>query len=197
MSFIAATAKKFYNLVKGDIELHLYNLVKHLHSLIVFFDKSSAVSVAVSNNNNLTWNEDVFSRDASMLRQFSCWEEFFIKTHMVVARDGFNFDKVKSILSADPEYDRLVDLAEEIRYDVPIDFIRSGPLQELRKLQQVISNIYSCLYYKLWCKGRGVILRLQDIPDLFFNTLYFMDSHWTPKQDSSMYFNLGLISLSG
>ena len=125
-----------------------------------------------------------FTRDASKLKQCKSWTEFFTKTHIAARRDGFNAMKVNAFLRMDPEYDRLIDLAEGIRIDLPTTFVRSGPPNKLRNLQKVLLNTYSCLYQKLWLKGQGVILRLEDIPSALVEELHFMDSNWTPKQDS-------------
>ena len=159
-------------------------LTNHLLSLVKLYDKSSAVSAAITKNNNFIWNEEVYTRDSKIFLTCKDWAEFFSTLASSARKESFNINKVNQIFGSDREYDRLADLTHGITIDVPAKFKSSGPPQKFRKLQTMLTKTYSCLYQKLWSKKQGVILRVADIPPVWLKKLHFMDSHWTPKPDS-------------
>jgi len=96
----------------------------------------------------------------------------------------FNAERVDALFSADPEYDTLRDIAVHgARIEVPPDVIldrEPPPFREKQLRMPLTVQKHAC---KLWQKGRGIVLRADDIPVEERPDIAYHSSHWTSKTD--------------
>ena len=91
----------------------------------------------------------------------------------------FNAERVDALFSADPEYDTLRDIAAHgARIEIPPDVIldrEPSPFPEKQLRMPLTVKKHAC---KLWQKGRGLILRADDIPVEERLDIAYHSSHW-------------------
>jgi len=96
----------------------------------------------------------------------------------------FNTERVDALFSADPEYDTLRDIAAHgARIEVPPEVILDREPPPFRKKQIRMPLTVQKHARKLWQKGRGIILRAEDIPVDERPSISYHSSHWTSKSD--------------
>jgi hypothetical protein len=60
LPYVIKNSQKFYNVFNHNVNIDINKLQQHLLSLVIHFDKSSAIEDAVRKNKNFSWSEDVF-----------------------------------------------------------------------------------------------------------------------------------------
>jgi hypothetical protein len=91
----------------------------------------------------------------------------------------FNPDRVRALYQGDPEYDTLLDIAVNgVRIDLPPDVVLDRVPPKLRAKQLRMPKTVMKHAFKLWKKGRGMLLREEDIPESERHLVAFHSSHW-------------------
>ena len=141
------------------------DLSAHLRSVREVFAPEVFESAALDFVQNFNWSEDILSRDRDLLHSLGSLDlvlEHFSAQHRAA---GMNEERVRQWLSAEPRLQLLLDMVNEGgEVDTDADFIpfrHSGPL---RPLQQRLLPVYRFHAHKMWKAGKGLLLRLSDIP---------------------------------
>jgi hypothetical protein len=94
----------------------------------------------------------------------------------------FNAERVRALYQGDPEYDTLMDIAVNgVRIDLPPDVVLDRVPPKLRAKQLRMPKTVMKHAFKLWKKGRGMLLREEDIPEAERHLVAFHSSHWATQ----------------
>ena len=151
-----------------------------------FFAPEAFEAAALESAKQFAWSDEILNRDRDLLLSLGSLDAvltFHMDHHRTV---GMNSSRVREWLSADPRLDLLVELADYGGVvDVDDDFIpfrHSGPL---RPLQQRLLPVYRKHAHKLWSSGKGLLLRVSDIPPHILASMHTGNScHLVPKPDT-------------
>ena len=110
-----------------------------------------------------------------------CWSRFKEKTN---ADDTFNERKVKQFYSEDPEYEKLLEIAQKgVDFEIDPNFVaQTNELEEpIRPLQQKLQKVYEYHIDKLLNANRAIILNINDITTQDQKLLNICSLHLAPK----------------
>ena len=126
---------------------------------------------------------EVFSKDSeAYVAGESCLEDFLSQIQRDRSADRFNVLRCNEVFSTDPEYSRLLSLAQDgVIIDTPDDLIRQSVPEPPRQLQQQLDLVYRKHASKVWAKGYGVILRHDILSKADLDRIHFNPAHITPK----------------
>jgi hypothetical protein len=130
------------------------------------------------------WPEDALHRDADVVSSEGSLLGA-IKSKIDSNRASrFNGERVDTMFSGDPEYHTLRDIAlNGARMEVEAGSISDTeppPFREKQLRMPLMVQKHAC---KLWEKGRGIVIRAEDIPPAERESVAYHSSHWTSKSD--------------
>lgn len=164
-----------------------------LESLITFYRSVQSIfapdafeAAALSFVNNFAWTDAVLSRDRDLLQSLGSLDlvlEHHAERHRIA---GMNSDRLTQWVPSDPRLPLLLTMATtggEVDTDPEfIPFRHTGPL---RPLQQRLLPVYRFHAHKMWRAGKGLLLRLADIPPSTLELMHTGNScHLVPKPDT-------------
>ena len=158
----------------------------HLRSVRSIFAPEAFESAALVAADNFQWTDEILARDRDLLHSLGSLDSV-LQYHTDLHRQaGMNEERVTKWLSADPNFSLLLTLASTGgEVDVDPDFVpfrHSGPL---RPLQQRLLPVYRQHAYKMWRAGKGLLLRLSDIPEATLQQMHTGNScHLVPKPET-------------
>eukprot|EP01036_Dinobryon_divergens_P034933 gene34933-45212_t len=164
----------------------IQQLEELFESVRSFFAPEAFEKAALESANQFAWSDEILNRDRDLLLSLGSLDAvltFHMDHHRTV---GMNSSRVREWLFADPRLDLLIELADYGGVvDVDDDFIpfrHSGPL---RPLQQRLLPVYRKHAHKLWSSGKGLLLRVSDIPPHILSSMHTGNScHLVPKPDT-------------
>ena len=148
------------------------------------YNPNSFEEAAEADAASFEWPSEVFERDADSVRTEGSLMGAIEAKRRACMPGRFNVERVNAMFREDPDYLTLMDLAEhgariELSQDVLLD--RVPPPMRAKQLRMPLTvQKHAC---KLWKKGRGMIMRYEDIPEAERHLVAFHHSHWTKKVD--------------
>lgn len=128
------------------------------------------------------WPLEVRQRDAALLQRFDGDFERACAAHQKAgACSRLSAERVRQCVSSDnPDFSRLMRIAEGISISTPADFVPSATPPEMRtKYKKHVANAVNKLLYKQWKAGTVLLLptaAVKAIPGV-----HFSPQHWTTK----------------
>jgi hypothetical protein len=162
------------------------DLVAHFHVVQQIFAPDAFETAALAFVQEFNWTDEILSRDRDLLHSLGSLDlvlEHYSAKHRAA---GMNPDRILRWLSNDPRLPLLLTMATSGgEVDTDLDFVpfrHSGPL---RPLQQRLLPVYRYHAHKMWCAGKGLLLRLVDIPPQTLAEMHTGNScHLVPKPDT-------------
>jgi hypothetical protein len=157
--------------------------MQHFQVVQKFFAPDAFESAALAFVKNFGWTKDILDRDRDLLASLGSLDsvlEFYSSRHREA---GMNPARINQWLSNDPRVSLLLTMATSGgEVDTDPDFVpfrHSGPL---RPLQQRLLSVYRYHAHKMWCAGKGLLLRLSDIPPATLDEMHTGNAcHLVPK----------------
>ncbi len=190
MSFLRAIdlAASFGQLFQiSDIPpIILATLVTLYRSVQNIFAPDAFEAAALNFVGNFSWSDAVLSRDRDLLQSLGSLDlvlEYHAERHRT---SGMNPDRLLQWIPSDSRLPLLLTMATtggEVDTDPEfIPFRHTGPL---RPLQQRLLPVYRFHAHKMWRAGKGLLLRLADIPPSTLELMHTGNScHLVPKPDT-------------
>ena len=160
--------------------------MQHFQVVQKFFAPDAFESAALAFVKNFGWTKEILDRDRDLLASLGSLDsvlEFYSSRHREA---GMNPARINQWLSNDPRVSLLLTMATSGgEVDTDPDFVpfrHSGPL---RPLQQRLLPVYRYHAHKMWCAGKGLLLRLSDIPPATLDEMHTGNAcHLVPKPDT-------------
>lgn len=170
--------------VNEPVESLCIRLSAHITALAIKYNPTSFEEAAEYDAAGFEWPSEVFERDANSVRAEGSLKGAIAAKRQACLPGRFNVERVTAMFREDPDYLTLMDLAEhgariELSPDVVLD--RVPPPMRAKQLRMPLTVQKHA--FKLWKKGRGMIMRYEDIPEAERHLVAFHHSHWTKKVD--------------
>ena len=157
-------------------------LKSHLSSIAERFMRDYHVSVAKESSKDFVWPEEVWTKDLHDLQRLGSIQSLIEHRQSAFRHDRINGGRILQLFGQDPEYEKLVDLAENgVIIDLPDGFVPSTEPPPMGRLHNDLVNTFRAQAYKKWCKGKTIILPLHAVDPVLRATQNFCRVHWTPK----------------
>jgi hypothetical protein len=141
--------------------------------------------VAEADAADFVWPPEAFERDAALVRAEGSLLGAITAKRNANRAGRFNVERVNAMFKSDPDYLTLLDIAEHgARIELPPGAVLASDPPEMRAKQQRMPLTVQKHAFKLWQKGRGMVMRLADIPEAERHKVAFHHSHWTKKVDT-------------
>ena len=182
-------AQSFHRLFQQSLLVSLpltLDLTSHFRSVQRIFAPDVFETAALAFAKDFVWTEDVLSRDRDLLQSFGSLDSVLEHYSALHRAAGMNPDRIQRWLLNDPRLPLLLTMATHGgEVDTDPDFVpfrHSGPL---RPLQQRLLPVYRYHAHKMWKAGKGLLLRLSDIPATTLASMHTGNScHLVPKPDT-------------
>ena len=168
---------------EGDVQPTFGALCLHMENLRRTFAPSAAESDALRDADGFDWPSGCLDRDAGLLSSLGSISKV-LEHHSATRRIlGINRYRLTQFLGSDPCLPILIDMAEHgCVIDPDPSFIPLRRTAPFRQLQRRLLPVYKKHAWALWSKGKGVLLRVSDIPPNNLHSLHTANEcHWTPK----------------
>jgi hypothetical protein len=141
-------------------------LSEHLHGLAAKYDAASIEEVAEAEAADFVWPPEAFDRDAALVRSEGSLLGAITAKRNANRAGRFNVERVNAMFREDPDYLTLLDIAEHgARIELPPGAVLASDPPAMRAKQQRMPLTVQKHAFKLWQKGRGMVLRMVDIPE--------------------------------
>ena len=159
-------------------------LTEHLGFLHRKYNADAIEQAAEADAADFEWPPGTFDGDAAAVaREGSLMGAIRAKREANLP-NRFNAERVNALYHGDPEYDTLMDIAVNgARIELPPDVMLDRVPPALRAKQLRMPKTVMKHAFKLWKKGRGMLLREEDIPESERHLVAFHSSHWAKKVD--------------
>ena len=164
----------------------ILDLALHFRVVQTLFAPDAFETAALAFVNDFDWTDEILSRDGDLLRSLGSLD-LVLAHHSARNRlAGMNPTRLLQWLPSDPRLPLLLTMATtggEVDTDPDFaPFRHTGPL---RPLQQRLLPVYRYHAHKMWRAGKGLLLRLSDIPPATLETMHTGNScHLVPKPDT-------------
>ena len=171
----------------SDVQMTTVTTLTSLYrSVQKVFAPDAFETAALKFVDNFGWSDAILSRDRDLLQSLGSLDlvlEYHADRHRI---SGMNPDRLLQWIPSDPRLSLLLTMATtggEVDTDPEfIPFRHSGPL---RPLQQRLLPVYRFHAHKMWRAGKGLLLRLADIPQSTLELMHTGNScHLVPKPDT-------------
>ena len=163
-------------------QVDIDSLKQHLTSLASRFMREPHEVAAQEISKDFTWPVETLTRDLTDLRACGSIKELIRLRQESARASRINGDRVKALFRDDPDFEALLQLAEEgVVIDPPENFVRLNRPPAMRPLQRKLVNAFCMHALKRWRKGKIIILPYADLDSDTINSLHFNNVHWTIK----------------
>ena len=182
-------AESFHHLFQSSCDFSVpasLDLSAYLRRVRNIFAPEVFESAALEFVQNFNWSEDILARDHNLLGSLGSLDRVLEHYSALHRAMGMNEERVRQWLSAEPRLQLLLTMVNDGgEVDTDVDFTpfrQSGPL---RPLQQRLLPVYRFHAHKMWKAGKGLLLRLCDIPSATLEQMHTGNScHLVPKPDT-------------
>jgi hypothetical protein len=176
-------AQDYSRLLTGHLRnVNIDSLKEHLTSLASQFMREPHEIAAQEISKDFAWPVDTLTRDISDLKACGSIKELIRQRQRSARESRINGERVRALFKDDPQFDKLLQLAEEgVIIDPPEDFVRLTQPPPMRPLQRKLVNAFRMHALKRWYKGKILILPYADLDYDTISLLHFNNVHWTTK----------------
>ena len=175
-------------LTEDQAQFDINPLKNHLTSLASRFMREPHELAAQEATKDFVWPADAFTRDLADLKSCGSIKELIRARQNTAHPSRINGARVTQLFRADPQFDKLYQLAEEgVIIDPPEGFVKLTQPPKMRPLQKKLVNAFRIHALKRWRKGKIPILPYAELDSQTIQCLHFNCVHWTikPKTEDS------------
>ena len=170
-----------------DIPFDSAAFSQHVRALQFEFRKTAIFENAEAAACNFEWPPAALTSDRDALLRLGSVSAVISEKHEKRRTAGFNVDRVNALYANDPAVDLLRDLAVTgAVIDITPDFRNIPPAAQERAITSTIPKAIGVHTMDLICKGRGILLPLECIPEADLALLSFCGLHLVSKADDPL-----------
>ena len=183
-------ASSFHQLfqVSNLFQLATIDLALHFRVVQKIFAPDAFETAALAFFNGFDWSDEILSRDRDLLLRSLGSLDLVLEHHSARHRlAGMNSTRLLRWVPSDPRLPLLLTMAStggggEEEVDTDPEFV---PLRHTGPLRQRLLPVYRYHAHKTWRAGKGLLLRLADIPPDTLELMHTGNScHLVPKPDT-------------
>jgi len=147
-----------------DLAVNPPELRAHFTDLCREFRRDGAIEQAKASVRDFKWPEGALNRDSDNLSRLDSIEELIRLRQADLRPFVLNEDNVRTWFAEDPEFERLLDLAQHgARVEVGPSFVRQASPPPLRNLHTQLGNIWPAYACDMWEQNLAIILKDDQI----------------------------------